>query len=127
MQQASAVAYNSLARLRALPRRFLMPLPPFSEADATARLDSLPGWRLDNNEIVREFKLHDFRAALAFVNQVGDLAEQAGHHPDIDIRYNRVRLALVTHDAGGLTENDFDLAGKVNRLESTFPQELPKK
>lgn len=108
-----------------------MPASPLSEADATARLNSLPGWRLDNNEIVREFKLSDFRAALAFVNQVGDLAEQAGHHPDIDIRYNRVRLALVTHDAGGLTENDFNLAAKVNHLESTFlppfPQEPPKK
>lgn len=94
-----------------------MPTSPLSEADAAARLESLPGWRLQNNEIVREFKLQDFRAALAFVNQVGDLAEQAGHHPDIDIRYNRVRLALATHDAGGLTDKDFDLAGKVNKLE----------
>ena len=53
-------------------------------------------------------------ASLAFVNQVGQLAEAAGHHPDIDIRYNRVRLALVTHDAGGLTAKDFDLAQKIN-------------
>jgi 4a-hydroxytetrahydrobiopterin dehydratase len=97
-----------------------MPASPLSEADATARLNSLSGWRLDNNEIVREFKLPDFRAALAFVNQVGDLAEQAGHHPDIDIRYNRVRFALATHDAGGLTEKDFDLAAKINSLESIF-------
>lgn len=108
-----------------------MPALPLSEAEATARLDSLSGWRLDNNEIVREFKFHDFRTALAFVNQVGELAEQAGHHPDIDIRYNRVRFALVTHDAGGLTENDFDLAAKMNHLESTFlqpfQQEPPKK
>jgi 4a-hydroxytetrahydrobiopterin dehydratase len=47
---------------------------------------------------------------------VGDLAEQAGHHPDIDIRYNKVRLGLVTHDAGGLTGKDFDLAASVNKL-----------
>ena len=108
-----------------------MPLPPFSEAEATARLESVPGWRYDTGEIVREFRFHDFRAALAFVNQVGELAEQAGHHPDIDIRYNRVRMALVTHDAAGLTEKDFDLAGKINQAESTFlppfPQEPPKK
>ena len=108
-----------------------MPLSPLSEAEALARLDSLPGWRYDTPEIVREFKFHDFRAALAFVNQVGDLAEQAGHHPDIDIRYNKVRLALITHDAGGLTTNDFDLAAKINQAEKTFlpplPQEPPKK
>jgi 4a-hydroxytetrahydrobiopterin dehydratase len=50
------------------------------------------------------------------VNRVGELAEQAGHHPDIDIRYNRVRLALISHDAGGLTEKDFDLAVQVQSL-----------
>ena len=59
-------------------------------------------------------ELGDFRAALGFVNRVGDLAEEAGHHPDIDIRYNRVRLALVTHDAGGLTSKDFDLAARAD-------------
>jgi 4a-hydroxytetrahydrobiopterin dehydratase len=50
------------------------------------------------------------------VNKVGELAEHAGHHPDIDIRYNKVRLALVTHDAGGITEKDFDLAAKADEL-----------
>ena len=50
------------------------------------------------------------------MNKVGDLAEQAGHHPDIDIRYNKVRLALVTHDAGGITEKDFDLAAKADKF-----------
>ncbi len=58
----------------------------------------------------------DFAAALAFVNRVGTAAEQAGHHPDIDIRYNRVRLALVSHDAGGLTEKDFALAATIDAL-----------
>jgi 4a-hydroxytetrahydrobiopterin dehydratase len=53
---------------------------------------------------------------MRFVNRVGELAEQAGHHPDIDIRYNRVRLALTTHDAGGLTQKDFDLAAQAQRL-----------
>jgi 4a-hydroxytetrahydrobiopterin dehydratase len=87
-----------------------------SQADAAARLTALPGWQIEAGELVRTFALADFRAALAFVNQVGELAEAAGHHPDIDIRYNRVRLSLVTHDAGGLTEKDFALAALASKL-----------
>jgi len=81
-----------------------------------ARLKALPSWRIESGELTRTFTFKDFRAALAFVNQVGELAEKAGHHPDIDIRYNKVRLSLVTHDAGGLTAKDFDLAGAVEKL-----------
>lgn len=94
----------------------IMPLPALSDAEAASRLKSLASWQLEGGELVRTFSFPDFRAALAFVNQVGEVAEAAGHHPDIDIRYNKVRLALVTHDAGGLTGKDFDLAGKVNGL-----------
>ena len=78
--------------------------------DAATRLKTLPQWRIEGGELTRIFVFKDFAAALAFTNRVGALAEAAGHHPDIDIRYNRVRLALVTHDAGGLTELDFRLA-----------------
>ena len=84
--------------------------------EAESRLKDLAGWKIEAGELVRTFQFADFRASLRFVNAVGELAEQAGHHPDIDIRYNRVRLALVTHDAGGLTDKDFDLAGKANGL-----------
>jgi 4a-hydroxytetrahydrobiopterin dehydratase len=87
-----------------------------SKQQAESLLTTLPGWQIDAGELVGTFKFEDFRAALRFVNQVGDLAEQAGHHPDIDIRYNKVRLALVTHDAGGLTNHDFDLASKADKL-----------
>ncbi len=87
-----------------------------SAGDAERRLASLPGWGTDNGELVKTFGFRDFREALAFVNRVGEAAESAGHHPDIDIRYNQVRLSLVTHDAGGLTEKDFDLASRVNTL-----------
>jgi 4a-hydroxytetrahydrobiopterin dehydratase len=83
---------------------------------AQSRLAQLSGWQIESGELVRTFQFPDFVAALKFVNQVGDLAEKAGHHPDIDIRYNRVRLALVTHSAGGLTEKDFDLAAQVQNL-----------
>ena len=87
-----------------------------SAEDAERRLASLPGWSIDAGELVKTFHFKDFREALAFVNLVGEAAESAGHHPDIDIRYNRVRLSLVTHDAGGLTQKDFDLASVANML-----------
>jgi 4a-hydroxytetrahydrobiopterin dehydratase len=87
-----------------------------SPKDAQSRLGSLPGWQIETGELVATFKFKDFVAALHFVNQVGELAEAAGHHPDIDIRYNRVRLALTTHDAGGLTEKDFALAAGAQKL-----------
>jgi 4a-hydroxytetrahydrobiopterin dehydratase len=76
----------------------------------------LPGWQIESGELVRTFQFKDFRAALGFVNKVGEAAEAAGHHPDIDIRYNKVRLSLVTHDAGGLTEKDFLLAAGATKL-----------
>lgn len=98
--------------------------------EAASRLAALPEWQIVEGELTRTFSFKDFVAALAFVNRVGEQAEQAGHHPDIDIRYNRVRLGLVTHDAGapsdgssslrweagGLTVKDFDLAAAADRL-----------
>jgi 4a-hydroxytetrahydrobiopterin dehydratase len=86
-----------------------------TDQQAQSLLTSLPDWKIEDGELVRTFSFKDFRASLAFVNRVGELAESAGHHPDIDIRYNKVRLALVTHDAGGLTNNDFDLAAKADK------------
>ena len=91
-------------------------MPTLSPDAAQSRLAQLPGWQIESGELVRTFEFKDFVAALAFVNKVGTLAERAGHHPDIDIRYNRVRLALVTHSAGGLTEKDFDLAAQAQSL-----------
>ena len=84
--------------------------------EISSHLGALPEWRIEKGELKRTFTFKDFVAALAFVNRVGERAEEAGHHPDIDIRYNRVRLGLVTHDAGGLTTKDFDLAVAVDRL-----------
>jgi len=79
-----------------------------------AALRATPGWQRAGAEIRRAYRFADFREALAFVNRVGALAEAAGHHPDIDIRYNTVTLALTTHDAGGLTTRDFDLARAID-------------
>ena len=80
------------------------------------RLRSLPEWKLEGKEIVRHYEFPDFVTAMAFVNQVAEKAEQAGHHPDIDIRYNKVKLALVSHDKGGLTERDMKMAQALNAL-----------
>ena len=74
-------------------------------------------WRREGSEIVRDWKLADFAAAMAFVNRVAELAESADHHPDILVhRWNRVRLGLSTHSAGGLTERDFALARRIDEL-----------
>ena len=91
-------------------------MPILSRDDVRERLKLLPDWKEDQNEIVREAEFPDFVAAIDFVNAVAGKAEAAGHHPDIDVRYNRVRLALVSHDAGGLTQRDFDLAESIEAL-----------
>ena len=80
------------------------------------KLRSLPEWKREGKEIVRHYQFPDFAAAMVFVNQVAEKAETAGHHPDIDIRYNKVRLALVSHDKGGLTERDMKMAQALNSL-----------
>jgi 4a-hydroxytetrahydrobiopterin dehydratase len=79
-------------------------------------LESLPGWTLRDREIVREYSFDDFVAAMTFVSRVAELAEAAEHHPDIDIRYNKVTLALSTHSAGGLTKKDVELAQQIEAL-----------
>jgi 4a-hydroxytetrahydrobiopterin dehydratase len=87
-----------------------------SPDEIKSRLASLPAWSLEQDELVRHFQFSDFLGSIAFVNSVAQLAEAAGHHPDIDIRYNKVRLALTTHDAGGISQKDFDLAARASDL-----------
>jgi 4a-hydroxytetrahydrobiopterin dehydratase len=79
-----------------------------------AALAAVPEWRQQGNAISRTYAFKDFPAAIKFVHAVAEMAEQAWHHPDIDIRWNKVTLTLTTHDAGGLTEKDFALAGKCD-------------
>jgi 4a-hydroxytetrahydrobiopterin dehydratase len=79
-------------------------------------LGGLPGWERAGDEIVKEFRFDGFGPAVAFVVAVAFRAEKADHHPDLDIRYNRVRVALSTHSEGGLTEKDLALAGEVEGL-----------
>jgi 4a-hydroxytetrahydrobiopterin dehydratase len=75
-----------------------------------------PGWQRAEDAIVKTATFADFKEAIEFVNRVADAAEEAGHHPDIDIRWNKVTLLLTTHAAGGLTTNDFNLARHLNDL-----------
>lgn len=92
-------------------------MPLLTEKVIASKMQLVPAWRLEGGQLVRDFAFDDFLNAMEFVNKVAEVAEGAGHHPDIDIRYNKVRLALVSHDAGGLTERDFDLAFSIDALE----------
>ena len=92
--------------------------PPMPAAQAQALLPEVPGWDLADQTLSRRFRFKDFKEAMAFVNRVAALAEAEGHHPDIHISWNRVRLDLTTHAIKGLSENDFILAAKINALMS---------
>ena len=91
-------------------------MPKYTPAQIQASLPSVPDWRITGDAITRTYQFKDFPAAMKFVHAVADLAETACHHPDIDIRWNKVTLALSTHDQGGLTEKDFALAQEIDRL-----------
>jgi len=87
-----------------------------NDEQIAARLDDLP-WTREGDEIVREFTFADFAEAIAFVNRVADAAEEANHHPDILVHgWNKVRLSLTNHSAGGLTVVDFEMAGRFDAL-----------
>jgi len=81
--------------------------------EITRQLQELPDWSRDGDQIVADFEFKDFGAAMVFVNRVAEQAEQANHHPDIDIRWNKVHLVLTSHDAGGLTQTDIELAHRI--------------
>jgi 4a-hydroxytetrahydrobiopterin dehydratase len=82
-----------------------------------AGLARLPGWRREGEAIARTYAFRNFRVALGFVAFVGEVAEELGHHPDIDVRYDKVRLAVTTHDAGGLTGKDLELARRIDQRD----------
>jgi 4a-hydroxytetrahydrobiopterin dehydratase len=87
-----------------------------SDTEITAALAGLPGWSREGDEIVKTFDRETFPGAIAFVVRIGFFAEKADHHPDLDVRWKRVRVALSTHDAGGLTAKDFDLAREIEGI-----------
>jgi len=85
-------------------------------ADLKDRMKKIPEWELEKKHIERTFEFDDFADAIDFVNAVAEVAEDEEHHPDIDIRYNKVHLVLSTHSKGGLTELDFGLAERIDTL-----------
>ncbi len=92
------------------------PMAVLSDADVQAALAHLPGWGRVADEIEKTFECASFADAISFVVRIGFLAEAANHHPDIDIRWRKVRVALTTHDAGGLTVKDIELAGAIELI-----------
>jgi 4a-hydroxytetrahydrobiopterin dehydratase len=91
-------------------------MPALNKSDIHRALKNVSGWTEKNKEIRKDFEFPDFIRAIAFVNSIALLAERVNHHPDIDIRWNRVTLTLSTHSEGGLTVKDFDLARKIESL-----------
>jgi 4a-hydroxytetrahydrobiopterin dehydratase len=87
-----------------------------SDADIAAGLSSLPGWEREGDAIVKQFECATFPDAIAFVVRIGFFAEQANHHPDLDIRWRNVHVALSTHDAGGITDKDLALAREIESV-----------
>jgi 4a-hydroxytetrahydrobiopterin dehydratase len=110
IREASSGSSRSLEKFAAPPQLKL------DEAKIFLALASVPDWNLKDAVISRTFQFKDFPAAMKFVESVAQLAEEEWHHPDIDIRWNKVTLALTTHDAGGLTGKDFALAKKFDAL-----------
>jgi len=89
-----------------------------SDAEVEAGLAPLSGWSRAGNTIEKTYELATFPDAIAFVTRVAFLAEAANHHPDLDVRWRRVRVVLTTHDQGGITDNDLELAGAIEGLDT---------
>ncbi|MCB1161085.1 MAG: 4a-hydroxytetrahydrobiopterin dehydratase [Candidatus Krumholzibacteriia bacterium] len=93
--------------------------PALADGELRSLLEQVPGWTVDGERLRRDYRFPDFVTALAFVNRVGALAEAEGHHPDLELAWGRVGVALWTHSVGGLSENDFILAARMNALPAT--------
>ena len=108
---------NNLLKKRCVPCEG-KGIKPLGRVDAQNYLDEVSGWVLDDKaqKISKEFKFKDFIGAINFVERVADIAEAEGHHPDIHVYYNKVVLELWTHAIGGLSENDFILAAKIDAM-----------
>jgi 4a-hydroxytetrahydrobiopterin dehydratase len=90
--------------------------PRLTDAEVAAYLGALPGWTLRGGALVKEFRFPDYRATIAFVNEVAEIAQRADHHPDLSVHYDRCNVRWTTHDAGGVTANDVACAARVEGL-----------
>lgn len=92
-------------------------IPSLTGPQIQKYLQEVEGWSVAGNKIRRDFKFKDFKQAMAFVNQMAQIAEAEGHHPDFCVHYNEVAVTVWTHAIGGLSENDFILAAKVDGIK----------
>ena len=92
-------------------------MPRLDDTAVAEGLQHLPGWERRGNQIVKTFMREDLAHAMMFVHDIAGAAEAAGHHPDIDIRWNKVTQALSSHAEGGLTDRDFQLAARIQELD----------
>ena len=90
---------------------------PMNDAEIDKALSTIEYWQRSGNAIEREFKFNDFLKAINFVNRVAQVAEDANHHPDIVINFNKVKLSLTSHDSGGVTQRDIRLATAINKVK----------
>jgi 4a-hydroxytetrahydrobiopterin dehydratase len=90
--------------------------PPLDEARVQALLETVPGWQLNGKEIVKTFEFKNFHHTMGFVNAVAWVANREDHHPDLEVGYKRCKIRYATHSIGGLSENDFICAAKINAL-----------
>ena len=87
-----------------------------SDSEIESRLESVDGWERSGDAIVKTFELSDFVGSVDFVRRLVEPAENLGHHPDLSISWNKVEVSITNHAAGGLTENDFELARRIDAL-----------
>jgi 4a-hydroxytetrahydrobiopterin dehydratase len=97
-------------------------MPALTREQVSLKLKAVPEWSAKAQTIWRTFKFEGFLMSIAFVHRIAKRAQKMNHHPDIDIRYDKVTLTLTTHDAGGLTENDFTLAEQCDEVFSKFSE-----
>ncbi len=93
-------------------------MPKVDDSVIQDHLPHLPGWTYEEGALLKTYEFEDFARAMQFVNLLAQLAEAADHHPDMDIRYNKVKVSLTTHDSGGVTENDLALAQEAEAIDN---------
>lgn len=109
--------YPSRLSLLSTPPAIAMPQPLLDAETIRDRMQNLPGWKTDGKKLTITRKFKNFVDAIAFVNKLVEPAEAANHHPDLAISYNKVSITLTTHDAGGLTNLDFQLAEIITKID----------
>jgi len=105
-----------MADLSELSCRSCKTVEPLQEGMVKEMLEKIGGWSVEGKKIKKSFEFESFSGSMIFLNRVAEIAEQEGHHPDISLSYNRVNLELWTHSVGGLSENDFILAAKIDKI-----------